>query len=51
MTAELHRKYASWIGGSMIASLSTFDDMCIKANEYLENPGDKGTIVLQKTVF
>lgn len=35
----------------MIASLSTFDDMCIKANEYLENPGDKGTIVLQKTVF
>jgi actin-related protein len=46
VTADLHWKYAAWIGGSMISSLSTFDDMCIKANEYQENLGDKGTIVL-----
>jgi actin len=46
VTADLHRKYASWIGGSMIASLSTFDEMTIKASEYMEATSDKGSIVL-----
>ena len=32
--ADLHRKYAAWIGGSMIASFSTFQDMTIKREEY-----------------
>lgn len=27
--ADLHRKNAAWIGGSMLASFSTFKDMCI----------------------
>jgi actin beta/gamma 1 len=32
--ADLHRKYAAWIGGSMMASFSTFSDMTIKRDEY-----------------
>ena len=47
ITADLHRKYASWIGGSMIGSLSTFDDMTIKNSEYADSQGnDRGNIVL-----
>ncbi len=51
VVADLHRKYASWIGGPMIGSLSTFDDMCIKQSEYEEQTTDKETTVLQKTIF
>lgn len=32
--ADLHRKNAAWIGGSMLASFSTFKDMCITKEEY-----------------
>lgn len=32
--ADLHRKNAAWIGGSMLASFSTFRDMCITKEEY-----------------
>jgi actin-related protein len=32
--ADLHRKNAAWIGGSMLASFSTFRDMCITREEY-----------------
>ena len=29
-------KLSAWLGGSMLASLSTFRDMCIQAKEYEE---------------
>ncbi|GAB1320943.1 Actin [Madurella fahalii] len=29
-------KYSAWLGGSMLASLSTFRDICIRAEEYNE---------------
>lgn len=32
--ADLHRKNAAWIGGSMLASFSTFKDMCISKEEF-----------------
>ena len=32
--ADLHRKYAAWIGGSMIGSFSTFKDMAIKKEDF-----------------
>jgi actin-related protein len=32
--ADLYRKHAAWIGGSMIASFSTFKDMTIKRDDY-----------------
>ena len=32
--ADLHRKNAAWIGGSMISSFSTFRDMAITREEY-----------------
>jgi actin-related protein len=36
--ADLHRKNAAWIGGSMLASFSTFKDMCISKEDYDNNP-------------
>ena len=34
--AALHRKHAAWIGGSMLASFSTFSGTAIKQKEYME---------------
>lgn len=50
--ADLHRKYAAWIGGSMIASFSTFSDMTIKKEEY-DNAMDqeKHHLILKKTIY
>jgi len=36
ITAPPERKYSAWIGGSIWASLSTFEEMCISKNEYQE---------------
>jgi actin beta/gamma 1 len=37
IVAPPERKYSSWIGGSMLASLSTFPQMWISAQEYNES--------------
>ena len=36
VVAPPERKYSTWIGGSILASLSTFGGMWISANEYNE---------------
>ncbi|CAI6084277.1 unnamed protein product [Clonostachys chloroleuca] len=36
VVASPERKHASWIGGSMVASLSTFQKMCVLYEEYDE---------------
>mmetsp|Transcript_9553 Transcript_9553/g.16038 ORF Transcript_9553/g.16038 Transcript_9553/m.16038 type:complete len:170 (-) Transcript_9553:38-547(-) len=48
--ADLHRKHAAWIGGSMVASFSTFRDMTITKDEY-DNTADieKTTAILKKS--
>jgi actin-related protein len=50
--ADLHRKYAAWIGGSMIASFSTFSDMTIKRDDY-ENTlePERPSLILKKTIY
>lgn len=50
--ADLHRKYAAWIGGSMMASFNTFSDMTIKREEY-ENTSDieRPSLILKKTIY
>ncbi|XP_041356594.1 actin, muscle-like [Gigantopelta aegis] len=35
--APPERKYSAWIGGSILASLSTFQQMCISKQEYDES--------------
>ena len=35
--APPERKYSTWIGGSILASLSTFKKMWISADEYKED--------------
>jgi len=49
--ADLHRKNAAWIGGSMLASFSTFKDMCITKEEF-DNTADveKSQTILKKTI-
>lgn len=36
VTASHDRMYATWIGGSILASLSTFKDMVVTKEEYFE---------------
>lgn len=49
--ADLHRKNAAWIGGSMIASFSTFKDIALSKDDY-ENgdSGDKPQAILKKSI-
>lgn len=35
--ADLERKYAVWIGGSVLSSLTTFESMWISKQEYNES--------------
>ena len=35
--APPERKYSTWIGGSILSSLSTFEEMWIKKEEYVES--------------
>ncbi|KAA6366592.1 MAG: putative Actin, partial [Streblomastix strix] len=37
ISASPDRKNAAWVGGSILASLSTFRDMCITKEEYNES--------------
>ena len=49
--ADLHRKNAAWIGGSMISSFSTFKDMAVSKEEYdAGESGDKPLAILKKSV-
>merc|ERR1711933_627062 len=46
---DSQRKYAAWIGGSMFASLSTFDQVSITRQEYEDGKGDAKSLVARKT--
>lgn len=48
---DLPRKYSAWVGGSMISSLSTFDNMTIKYNDYSDSADGIRDTVLKKLVF
>ncbi|EZG83581.1 actin [Gregarina niphandrodes] len=45
--APPERKYSVWIGGSIVASLSTFDTMCISKNDYAE----EGASIVHRKCF
>eukprot|EP00416_Gambierdiscus_australes_P020874 CAMPEP_0171081004 /NCGR_PEP_ID=MMETSP0766_2-20121228/16232_1 /TAXON_ID=439317 /ORGANISM="Gambierdiscus australes, Strain CAWD 149" /LENGTH=395 /DNA_ID=CAMNT_0011538289 /DNA_START=9 /DNA_END=1196 /DNA_ORIENTATION=+ len=46
---DSQRRYAAWIGGSMFASLSTFDQVAITKQEYEEGKSDVKNLVARKT--
>jgi len=46
---DSQRRYAAWIGGSMFASLSTFDQVAITKQEYEEGKTDVRSLVARKT--
>lgn len=46
---DSQRKYAAWIGGSMFASLSTFDQVAISRQEFEEGKADVRGLVARKT--
>jgi len=47
--ADSQRRCAAWIGGSMFASLSTFDQVAISKQEYEEGKTDLRSLVAKKT--
>jgi actin-related protein len=46
---DSQRKYAAWIGGSMFASLSTFDQVAISRQEFEDGKADVRSLVASKT--
>lgn len=46
---DSQRRYAAWIGGSMFASLSTFDQVAITRAEFEEGKADMRSLVARKT--
>lgn len=46
---DSQRRYAAWVGGSMFASLSTFDVVAISKQEYEEGKSDVRSLVARKT--
>mmetsp|Transcript_66780 Transcript_66780/g.193343 ORF Transcript_66780/g.193343 Transcript_66780/m.193343 type:complete len:407 (-) Transcript_66780:40-1260(-) len=46
---DSQRRHAAWIGGSMFASLSTFDQVAITKQEYEEGKADVRGLVARKT--
>lgn len=49
--ADLHRKNAAWIGGSMLASFSTFKDMCITKEDYDDTAEtERNVAILKKSI-
>jgi actin-related protein len=52
ISAVLHRKYAAWVGGSMISSFSTFKDMAVTATDYTGQADiEKRNLILKKTIY
>jgi actin-related protein len=50
--ADLHRKNAAWIGGSMISSFSTFKDMLLTKEDYeAGDPNERSLAILKKSVW
>lgn len=50
--ADLHRKNAAWIGGSMISSFSTFKDMLLTKEDYeAGDPTERSNAILKKSVW
>lgn len=49
VVSDSQRRYAAWIGGSMFASLSTFDQVAITKQEYEDGRADPRTLVARKT--
>jgi len=46
---DSQRRHAAWIGGSMFASLSTFDQVAITKQEYEEGKADVRSLIARKT--
>jgi actin-related protein len=52
ISAVLHRKYAAWVGGSMISSFSTFKDMAVTGQDYSGQADiEKRNLILKKTIY
>ncbi|GAM18472.1 hypothetical protein SAMD00019534_016470 [Acytostelium subglobosum LB1] len=47
ITAPLERKYSAWIGGSILASLTTFKDIWVTVQEY----EDEGAAILHRKIL
>lgn len=48
---DLPRRYSAWVGASIISSLSTFENMSVKYNDYSDSADGIGDTVLKKLIF
>ncbi|CAJ1398728.1 unnamed protein product [Effrenium voratum] len=49
VVSDSQRRFAAWIGGSMFASMSTYDQVAITKQEYEEGKADVRGLVARKT--
>jgi len=49
VVSDSQRRYAAWIGGSMFASLSTFDQVAITKQDYEDGKAEVRSLVARKT--
>merc|ERR1711865_363180 len=49
VVADSQRKHATWIGGSMLASLSTFESLAMSRVDYEEAKNENRKLVPRKT--
>ena len=45
--SNVERRYANWLGGSILASMSTFNNLCMTSQEYEEH----GAILIERKCF
>jgi actin-related protein len=46
--SDSHRKYASWIGASMLSSFSTFGQFVVTRSQYEDNGATGASMILNK---
>ena len=45
---DSHRKYAAWIGGSMLSSFSTFGQFVVTRSQYEDSGANGASMILNK---
>lgn len=48
---EIHRPHSSWIGGSLIGSIQTFQNLKIKKQDYEESSDSRANFLFKKTII
>ncbi|PFH31646.1 actin-like protein ALP7 [Besnoitia besnoiti] len=50
IAADSHRRFSAWVGGSMLASLGTFEKFCISRHEYEDGGRPMADVIHERNV-